>query len=219
MNKACLLAAVAAFALCAQVSPAAERFSKSFPGDPGAGNAPKNAKILYNQNSNDAGWGVNSQNSTSDASRDAGADDFVVPQNAHWTVTEVEVTGVFGKGSGGGTENVIFYQDDHGIPGKAVKKGKFKNLDGHEKGSGSFSIQLPGQGLALKPGHYWVSVVVNCSIQSCGQWDWEAASVTQGDQAVWQEQGSKVCPTWGTLASCFNQSGDLMFDLRGTSKG
>jgi hypothetical protein len=219
MNKICLLAAVCALALCAQGSTAAERSSRSFPGDFGAGNAPKGAKLLYNQNSNDAGWGVNSQNTTSGAFGDAGADDFVVPKKTNWTVTEVDLTGVFYNGSGGGTENVIFYQDDHGLPGKAVKKGKFKMLAGDEQGSGSFAIQLPGHGLALKPGHYWVSVAVNCSTQSgCGEWEWEASSVVSADQAVWQGKGSKVCPSWGTVDACFGQTGDLMFDLRGTAR-
>jgi len=212
MNKVCLLAAVSALVLTAPGNAAAERFPTNF------GHAPKSAEILYNQNSNNADWGVDSQNSTSGAFGSAGADDFVVPEKTQWTVSEIDLTGVFYNGSGGGaTQNVIFYLDDHGLPGKAVKKGKFLKVSGNDD-AGSYAIQLPGHGLALKPGHYWVSVSVNCSFENCGQWEWEASSVTHGDQAVWQGKGSKLCPTWGTLATCFGTSGDLMFDLRGKSK-
>jgi hypothetical protein len=208
MNKACLLAAVSALALMAQGSVTA---SANF-----FDNAPKSAKILYNQNSNAADWGVNSQNSSAGAIGDAGADDFVVPTKTSWTVTEVDVTGIFYNGSGGGsTQNVIFYQDDHGLPGKAVKKGKFLKVTGTYD-EGNVAIQLPGHGLSLKPGHYWVSVAVNCS--SCGQWDWTATGTVHGDEAVWQQPKAKVCPTWGTLADCFGSTGDLMFDLRGSAK-
>lgn len=219
MNRVCLLAVVSALALCAQESVAAERISTSFPGARQSGKAPKGAQLLYSQNSNDAGWSVNSQNFTSGSltsAGDAGADDFVVPKKSHWRVTEVDVTGYYFNGSGGGSENVIFYQDNNGKPGEAVKKGTFTGLVGNAN-DGSFAITLPGHGLSLKPGTYWVSVVANCSfVGGCGEWNWEVSSVIHGNQAVWEQPGSTGnCQTWGTLDTCFGTSGDFMFDLRG----
>jgi hypothetical protein len=220
VNKTCLLAAVWVFALSAQGSIGAERYATNSSGDLGSGHAPKGATILYNQNSNDAGWGVDAQNSTSGATGSEAADDFVVPKKSHWTVTEVDVTGFFYNGSGGETENVIFYQDDHGLPGKTVKNGIFTKVSGDDQNNGSFAIQLPGHGLSLKPGHYWVSVAVNCSyLNGCGQWNWEASSAIHGDQAVFEDPGANgSCRTWATLETCFGTSGDLMFDLWGTAK-
>jgi hypothetical protein len=219
MDKICLFAAVSAIALCAQGSIAAERSSTPVFGKFDVYKAPKGAKLLYTQNSNGIGSGVNSQNGTSGATGDIAADDFVVPKKTQWTVTEVDVTGMFYDGSGGGTQNVIFYEDDHGKPGKAVKKGSFKKLSGTNTGSG-FEMQLPGHGLKLKPGAYWVSFAVNCSFESgCGQWNWEMTSVVHGNQAEWESPGSTgACSTWQSLYDCFGYTGDLMFDLRGTSK-
>ena len=60
------------------------------------------ANILYNQNSDDAGSPLNSQNYTSGSSQfnDQAADDFVIPKGQTWRITEVDVTGVYFNGSG-----------------------------------------------------------------------------------------------------------------------
>src|ERR1700731_3221642 len=70
--------------------------------------------ILYNQNSNDEGIAIVSQNFTSGSSGavfdSQGADDFVVPAGHKWTVGEVDVTGVYSNGKGpASSENVFFF--------------------------------------------------------------------------------------------------------------
>lgn len=198
------------------MSEAAERTATSFFGrlEP----VSSGVQILYNQNSNGNGSTIFSDNYTSGTytSQDSqGADDFVVPKGKTWTVTEVDVTGVYFNGSGPSTQDVIFYKNQHGKPGKAVKKGTFTGLNGNDS-AGSFAITLPGSGLSLKAGHYWVSVVANCSFTSgCGEWGWDVTSTIHGDQAVWRGPN---CPKWETLKKCFGQAGDLLFDLQGTAK-
>src|SRR5947209_4772589 len=58
--------------------------------------------ILFSNSSNDAGIGISSQNfdpayATYD---DAAADDFSVPANTTWHVTEIDVTGIYYNGPG-----------------------------------------------------------------------------------------------------------------------
>lgn len=223
MSKIFLWATVSVVALCAQARVAAERTSTTFCGDVEPGSTPKGAKLLYNQNSNGNGYGINSQNFTSGvftSGDDAGADDFVIPDGKTWRITEVDVTGIYYNGSGPArSENVIFYKNNNGLPGRAIKKGTFTGLIGNDD-DGSLAIDLPGHGLTLKPGTYWVSVVANCSFEAgCGEWGWGETNVVHGNQAVWEDPGSTgTCQTWGTLETCFGQSGDFMFDLRGIAK-
>lgn len=185
---------------------------------------PQGAKVLYSQNSNDAHAAINSQDFTCGSRspcNDQGADDFVIPKGRTWTIRAVDVTGAYYNGSGPATsENVIFYKDKGGIPGTPVKNGTFANLNG--TGGPDFAVALPGKGLQLNAGHYWVSVIANQAFDCCGQWGWEVNSVQHRDQAMWQEPPDHFgyCPTWGTIENCLGSPGpDLMFDLRGTSKG
>jgi hypothetical protein len=212
---------VSALAFCAQASAAAPKPLPNFLSGHEFGKTPKRAKLLYNQNSNPDGGTVNSQNFTSGlftSGDDAGADDFVVPKNSKWTVTGVDVTGVFFDGAGAATVNVTFYRDNRGLPSKAVRKGRFVALRSSSS-DGSFAIELPGHGLALGSGTYWVSVVANCSYDAgCGQWGWATTGSIHGNQAAWEQPSSSVCPSWGSLDTCLGSDGDLMFDLQGIVK-
>ncbi len=125
MNKAALLTAAAVLGLSAggasEAGPAA-----SFSGN--AFKATNDAKVLYNQNSNYAGGYVDSQNFTSiyEPYDDQAADDFVVPIGSTWTIREVDVSGAYFDGSApASSENVIFYKDRKGSPGRLCQKGKF----------------------------------------------------------------------------------------------
>ena len=65
---------------------------------------------LYDQNSNDTGSAINSQNYTSStfsAYDDQGADDFTIPKGEHWTITEVDVTGQYFNGTGRATSEDV----------------------------------------------------------------------------------------------------------------
>jgi hypothetical protein len=182
----------------------------------------KSSNLLWNQNSNDTGNYVNSQNysSTYTGYDDQAADDFVIPKGHTWRVTEVDVTGKYFNGSGPAlSENVIFYKDKDGMPGKPVKNGTFNNLNG--TGGSNFALVLPQKGIKLKAGHYWVSVIANEEYDPSGEWGWMVNSVQHEDQAMWQNphRGFDICPTWGAVESCVDQGPDLMFDLRGASQG
>jgi len=73
------------------------------------------------------------------------------------------------------------------MPGTAVKKGTFNNLDG---GAGpDFALRLPGKGLKLKAGTYWVSVIADVNFIVSGQWYWNVNSMQHGNQAMWRNPG------------------------------
>lgn len=181
-----------------------------------------NSKLLWNQSGNGSGYYIDSQNFTSGSSQynNQGADDFVVPQDQEWRITEVVVTGEFVNGSGPATsENIIFYKDKEGKPGAVVKNGTFVNLNG--TGGPNFAIVLPGRGIKLKPGTYWVSVIANMDFYAQGLWTWEASTVENGNQAMWQNPkgGFGICPTWDTIENCQGSAGpDFVFKLRGKSR-
>jgi hypothetical protein len=223
MTKTILFASAAVFALTAggaSATPVASH-SGSYAHHV-VHSVPKGSKTLYDQNSNDDGEAIDSQNfeSTFAAYDDAGADDFTVPSGHTWKVSEVDVTGQFFVDSGpSSSENVTFYSDAGGKPGKAVKKGTFTNLNG--SGSPSYSLKLGKKGVKLKAGTYWVSVVANCAFESCGEWGWEMNGAVQGNPAVWENPGGGfgICPKWDTVLNCIGASGDFMFALQGKDKG
>ncbi|MGH6888133.1 MAG: hypothetical protein ACREHF_02880 [Rhizomicrobium sp.] len=219
MNKTVLLAAAAAFALTAGGAFAAPAPSVGVHGakiTPVIHHVP-GLKMLYNQNSNNSGVGLVSQNfsATDSAYDDTGADDFVVPAGSKWKVKEVDVTGVYFNGSAPATsENVTFYKDKKGMPGKVVKAET--NLKGKDT-AGSFTIKL-SKTVRLRPGTYWVGVVANKNFGGGGgEWGWELNSTIHGKPAMWENPngGFGVCPTWGTVGSCLGYTGDFMFDLQG----
>lgn len=175
-------------------------------------------RLLYYQNSDASGANINSQNYTSGtytSDNDQGADDFIVPRGT-WKVTAVDVTGCCAYTTSI-RENVYFYKDNNGVPGKAVKNGSFTGIYGN--GNPNFEMSL-GKGVKLKAGHYWVSVVANCNYKrGCG-WGWAERSTIVNDAAQWQNPGNghaTGCTAWTTLATCFGSAyaGDFMFELKG----
>ena len=223
MSKTVLFAGAAAFALIAGGASAAPSIGISGARTSAFVHVAKGAKMLWNQNSNTNGSRVDSQNYTSGTLSgfdDQGADDFVVPKKQEWTVTEIDVSGTYFQGYGPATsENVIFYSNNSGVPGKAVKGGTFTGLNGTDS-SGSFAISLGKKGVKLKSGTYWVSVIANCSYHGgCGEWGWDENATVTGYEAQWRNPGGDwgVCPTWDTLASCTSSSADFAFDLQGKS--
>lgn len=228
MNKTVLLAAAAALALTAGGASAAQHPAI---GVSGAKIMPvihaTKTKMLYNQNSNTNGEGIVSQNFTSGSFSPtynaSGADDFVVPKKQTWKISEVDVSGLYFNGYGpASSENVIFYADNGGMPGNAVKNGTFTDIVGTDN-SGSFSISLPNKGMTLKSGTYWVAVVANCSFTGgCGEWGWAENGTIHGNPAMWENPGGGfgTCPTWNTIANCISgaPAGDFAFDLQGHSK-
>ena len=206
MTRTALLAAAAAFAISAGSASAQGPVLSSKGYDvhatrltiPNAG-----LKTLYSQNDHDGGTGIISQMFGSSYPGDQGADDFVVPSGSTWKLSEVDVTGVYFNGVGPATsENVYFYRDRNGLPGKQISA--IMNVQGADNG-GSFAITIPT--VTLKAGHYWVSVQANCSL-ICGEWGWEDRSVQNNDPAVWRTTGSAWKPLGGN-------DPDFMFALKG----
>jgi hypothetical protein len=231
MSKTVLLAAAAAFALTAGGASAAQTpvLGIHGPATSAVFHKAKGAKMLYNQNSSD-GTAIVSMNFTSGtytAYDSAGADDFIVPKKAQWKVTEVDADGVYFNGSGtcssnceyATSENVTFYKDASGMPGTVVKA--LTGLKGTDT-NGSFSISLGKKGVKLKSGHYWVSVAGNVSYTGTGyEWGWYETTAFHNDDAMWENPGAGFgvgCTTWGDIGTCLGYSGDLAFDLQGTSK-
>jgi hypothetical protein len=222
MKTKLLLAATAVIALTTGTAMAIPAMAAS--DGPGAGPVVRHspgAQVLYNQNSETNYAYVNSQNyiSGDPADDDQAVDDFIVPSGTTWKVTEVDVTGCC-SGTSPITENVYFYRDNNGAPGKPARHGSFTNLSG--TGNPSFAISL-GKGVKLKAGHYWVSVVANCvSADGCG-WGWGERSTITNDPALWQNPGNGQgtgCTTWTILETCLGNAyaGDFMFELQGRSK-
>ena len=226
MNRTALVAA-SVLALCVGDASAARLPGALVSGRLYSFQVPEGRQFLYNQNSNYNGDGIDSQNFTSgtfSSYDDQGADDFVIPKDQLWTITEVDVSGVYFNGSGpANSENVIFYKSTKfGKPGDPVKKGTFNELDG--KGGPNFRINLPGKGLQLKAGHYWVSVIANMVFQTEGEWGWGMNGTVYNDAAEWREDdGNRFgeCEGWQQIDQCISGApyGDFMFDLRGTSGG
>jgi len=233
MTKTVLLASAAALALtiggasAGALKPGASslgsgHFAKNgvFPATPGS-------VTLYDQNSNDSGIGIVSDDFDSgsfDIYDDQGADDFTVPAGAKWAVKSVNVTGVYFNGPGPADGvNVYFYKDAKGLPGDLITEidsAKFK-----DNGTGSFSISLGSAGPKLKGGKkgktYWVSVQAQMNFSSgAGEWGWENQTTSEGHAAAWQNPGggfsSTGCTSWQVENVCIpDGQGDHMFTLKG----
>ncbi|HEY3778962.1 MAG TPA: hypothetical protein VGL35_12985 [Rhizomicrobium sp.] len=222
MSKTVLMAAAAAFALTAGSAMAAT----TSVGVHGAKIVPtihvlKGASMLYNQNSNNTGVGLASMNFTSGSitnENSAGADDFVVPKGKTWKVKEVDVSGIYYNNFAAGPatdENVFFYKDKNGKPGKRVAK--ILGLHGTDN-AGSFSLELGKKAVKLTAGTYWVSVVADMNFEATSQWGWYINSQIHGNPAMWENPDNGYgtgCTTWGELGTCVGYSGDFMFDLQG----
>ena len=226
MNKTLLFASAAVLALSSVGVASAKPASPGLASPKGTYahqtifKTPKGSKTLYDQNANDSGVGLVSDNFTSGtfpSFSDQGADDFTVPAGHKWTVTEVDVTGVYFNGPGPTTGvNVFFYKNKKGLPGKLVSE-----VDGASftDNFGSFAVQTGG--VKLKAGTYWVSVQADMNFTGgAGEWGWEVNSVQTGNEAAWQNPGGgfAVCPTWGPVTSCLGYGPDFMFTLKGKDK-
>jgi hypothetical protein len=175
--------------------------------------------ILYNQNNDDAGVGISSQNFEADLDiyDDAGADDFVVPAGQRWLVQGVLVTGVYYNGIGpADSETVTFYRDVGGLPGPVVSTQTVVGTDT----SGSFLMRLTTPA-RLRNGTYWVSVVANMNFTPNGQWGWETRNTQANSGAAWQNPGDGFatgCTTWANMVGCIGPLGegpDFMFAIFG----
>lgn len=227
MKKTLLLAAAAALALSASGISAAGGGALSASNLGHAGKAQPfslntGQAVLYDQNDNDSGIGITSQNfeASLDIYDNQGADDFKVPAGFKWKVNEVDVTGVYYNGAGlAPTVHVTFYKNLNNLPNSAKVVADYPAVVPTDNGLGSFVIKLP-TAIKLKPGKYWVSVYVNMDFALGGQWGWETRTVQSGNPAAWQNPGDGFatgCTSWGYESVCIvaGQGPDKMFTLKG----
>jgi hypothetical protein len=178
-------------------------------------------EVLYDQTGVWSGIGVPSQNfeSAYDAYDCEGADDFVVPRGVKWRVKEIYVMGTYFDGVGpADSENVVFYENDHGKPGNVIAA--FNGIVTPDDGSGLLTIDL-GKGVKLKHGHYWVSAQANQNFENSGQFGWLTFDTEVFNKpSVWRNPNDGFgtgCTDWGTTQACsgFDMLGDYKFALKG----
>jgi len=178
-------------------------------------NSDRSLTVLYDQTSHDSGIALVSQNSGGELSTEV-ADDFTVPENAHWTLQEVDIPGVYFNGSGPApTVQVTIYKN------KGHKPGGVKYTAAITPGDDFGSFTLNVGNVKLKPGHYWLSVVANMNFSSGGEWGWEVQTdgTVEGDRAVYRDFNSESCANWLTKKKCFGGNpGDQMFTLKGSAQ-
>jgi photosystem II stability/assembly factor-like uncharacterized protein/subtilisin-like proprotein convertase family protein len=155
---------------------------------------------LYNQTGIPVA-GVGSQNfeAANATFSNQGADDFTVPANTSWSVTQVNVTGSYSIAGVPTSINVFFYSNSgSNLPGVPVAT--FNNVTTYTGAGGAFNITLPST-LVLTAGTYWVSVQVNMSFATSGQWYWNTYGGTNvGSERAWQNPGggfATPCNGWG----------------------
>lgn len=231
MKKTLLLAAAAALALSASgitsaagPAPTASSFGHAGKAQPFSLNT--GLATLYDQNSNDSGVGIVSQNfeASFDAYDSQGADDFAVPVGSCWKIKEVDVTGVYFNGPGPAPSvHVTFYKQKAGAPNEAAVIADFPAIVPVDVG-GSFAIPLP-TGVKAKSGKkYWVSVQANMDFAVGGEWGWETTNTLSGTGGMWKNPGGGFgtgCSAYGDMVTCLGALGqgpDYMFTLKGKSK-
>ncbi|MGZ6961960.1 MAG: choice-of-anchor R domain-containing protein [Ilumatobacteraceae bacterium] len=137
------------------------------------------------------------------------ADDFVVTDAAGWTVSEVDVSGLYFNGSGPANSfDVTFYNDAGGAPGSVACAATGSSFTATIP---SFSIPLSSP-CSLAAGTYWVGVAANMNFSAGGEFGWIVYNGAPGGAAMWENPGGGfgVCPTWGTVLSCLGIADDSM---------
>ncbi|MBK8496914.1 MAG: hypothetical protein IPL50_19380 [Chitinophagaceae bacterium] len=102
-------------------------------------------------------------------------------------------------GSGVPTSVNVFYANSgSNLPGAAIA---YTNLASFVRTGGNHAVTLPGAGINLSAGTYWVSFQVNMSFATSGQWFWSNYGATNiGNQYAWQNPGggfATPCTNWG----------------------
>ena len=177
--------------------------------------------VLYDQLNNPGATGTLSQEFPNLPSSNAfTADDFVVPSDQMWTITEVDAKGVYLNGTGPADNfNVFFYADNAGLPGTQIHAATAQT---YVNNAGVFQVTLSIP-VILTAGTYWVSVQAHMSSTPNGSWEW-ADRAAQGNRgAAWQNPGGGfgVGSTWGRRTTWVGDESlpDQMFRLIGTPAG
>lgn len=168
------------------------------------------------------------------------ADDFTIPASSGlWNIETVQVQGSYFNGAGPAQSvNVYILGNASGLPDTTnLSAGAIyaaENLSYTDAGTGDFEIDLPGGGLNLPPGTYWLVVQANMDAFSTGQWGWRESSANPdtgtivGNESAWFESDTlfNACVgAWGARITTCNitqppngtaNEFDLAFQLMGT---
>lgn len=184
-------------------------------------------ETLYDQTDSAGGNGAPDQDfeAALDSYDCRGADDFEVPVNFWWEVTQIQTVGTTGT-PGNATVNVWFYADASGTPGTELCS--YSGLTPTDN-AGSLTIDLPDA--CHVEGRAWVAIQVDQNNGSFGQHFWSNRSTQSFSASKWENPGNGFgtgCTTWadqaGTLdgnpaTGCGVGGGanpDFLFTLVGT---
>ncbi len=154
-----------------------------------------------------------------DAFDNQAAEDFTVPANTTWNITQVSTGGMYFNGAGPSTSyNVFIYRNSAtNTPGTLVAN--YNNLT--YTGGANPVMTIPST--SLTAGTYWLSVQSNMSFAVGGEWAWGANGTTAtGLPWMWQNPNggfASACNSWGNgAATCIvGTDRNLIFTLTGTS--
>lgn len=153
------------------------------------------------------------------------ADDFTIPPGPPWFVQSVHVDGQGGAGSK--FEWGVELADPlpaTSFPSDPAALGSSNQVSTPLPGTDAFDIPVDSQhplvGVALAPGHYWLSVYARSfasPTKAAGQpWAWQTQSPLGGYEAILLE---KACygstPAWKALSACGKVGPDLRFRING----
>ena len=135
------------------------------------------------------------------------ADDFMVPATANsWVIERVEVFGAYFNGDGPADSiNIYIFGHDEltGLPDVLDLDDTVylaENLAYVDRGVADFTIDLPGSGVTLPPGRYWLCVQPNMVAGDGGQWGWTESSLQadtglfHGLESAWQQTSKGLIP-------------------------
>ena len=148
--------------------------------------------ILWDQMYNPQEGSVTSQDFDGglDAYDNQAADDFEVPDGVVWSITSLDIVGVYSSSATGPFDvvNVYFYDNNSsGQPGDEIAS--YMGIPSVDDGAGNLTIDLPNSGQMLSTGHYWVSVQV-VGYVDIGQWFWTSHSGPQKlEKFNWRNPG------------------------------
>ncbi|MDO9577372.1 MAG: FlgD immunoglobulin-like domain containing protein, partial [Candidatus Cloacimonadales bacterium] len=139
-----------------------------------------------------------------------GADDFVVPTGATWTISEVDVLGTYSVAGPCDLANVRIYANNAGIPGTLLFE--YLNVPATPSVEGNLFCVIPNT--TLTAGTYWMSVQGRMDYATGGQWYWSRQSPpTIGYEFQWQNPGGGFggLTSWG--AGSIQWPGQTCYDL------
>ncbi|MCB8946333.1 MAG: hypothetical protein H6658_21525 [Ardenticatenaceae bacterium] len=182
---------------------------------------------LWDQTDNASSNGAPSQYFPDLSGGGYAADDFVVPAEQSWQISQIFVPGSYTPGAGPAPDfDVTVYADASGMPDAVVASESGVAASSDVNGDITLALASP---IVLPTGSYWLSVNANMAFTGPPeQWFWTARTVQTGSPYHWMETG-----VFSTTASCIGswQPGaavcgvgggvdpDLVFDLQGVYAG